>query len=208
MPNLLFYIKQGIQRKIRVNYLRLKEIPDFLVVSPGGCGTVTLIKYLENFGKSNLYFEKKYKIYGLGHTYKPSKYLIKNKIKIIIIKRDFEEIYTSMTSRGFVRNNLNTLGDLIPFMYINILKNKKKLKKKYFYYLEKFYINWEKYPSESVLTLEYPKFFIDQVYQNKIKKFLNIDSESFLLNFPKFQRYNKDKNFIDPSSITAQELNK
>ena len=54
MPNLLFYIKQGIQRKIKVNYLRLKEIPDFLVVSPGGCGTVTLIKYLEKFRKSNL----------------------------------------------------------------------------------------------------------------------------------------------------------
>ena len=53
MPNLLVYIKRGIQRKIKVNYLKLEEVPDFLVVSPGGCGSVSLIKYLENFGKSN-----------------------------------------------------------------------------------------------------------------------------------------------------------
>ena len=49
MPNLLVYIKRGIQRKIKVNYLKLEEVPDFLVVSPGGCGSVSLIKYLENF---------------------------------------------------------------------------------------------------------------------------------------------------------------
>ena len=109
MPNLLVYIKRGIQRKIKVNYLKLKEIPDFLIISPGGCGSVSLIKYLENFGKSNLYIEKKYKTHGLAHIYKPSNFLLKNKIKIIIIKRDFEDIYASMTSRGFVRNNLNTL---------------------------------------------------------------------------------------------------
>ena len=51
-----------------------------------------------------------------------------------------------MASRGFVRNSLNTFGDLIPFMYINIFKNKRKLKNKYLKYLTKFYINWEKYP--------------------------------------------------------------
>ncbi len=91
MPNLLAYIKRGIQRKIKVNHLKLKEIPDFLLVSPGGCGSANLAKYLENFGKSNLYIEKKYKIFGLGHIYKPSNFLIKNKIKIILIKRDFED---------------------------------------------------------------------------------------------------------------------
>ena len=80
MPNLLVYIKRGIVRKIQVNFLSLKEIPDFLVVSPGGCGSVNLIKYLENFGKSNLYFEKKYKVFGLGHIYKPSNFIFKNKI--------------------------------------------------------------------------------------------------------------------------------
>ena len=208
MPNLLVYIKRGIQRKIKVNYLKLKEVPDFLVVSPGGCGSVSLIKYLENFGKSNLYIEKKYKTHGLGHIYKPSNFLFKNKIKIIIIKRDFEDIYDSMTLRGFVRNSLNTLGDSIPFMYINIFKNKKKLKKKYFNYLTKFYINWEKYPQESSLVLEYPKFYHDPVNQNEIKRFLNIRSDTFLANFPKFERYKKGKNFIDPSTIISKQIYK
>ena len=208
MPNLLVYIKRGIQRKIKVNYLKLKEIPDFLVVSPGGCGSVSLIKYLDNFGKSNLYIERKYKTYGLAHIYKPSNFLLKNKIKIIIIKRDFEDIYASMTSRGFVRNNLNILGDLIPFMYINIFKNKNKLKKKYFNYLTRFYNNWEKYPQEYTLVLEYPKFYRDPVYHNEIKRFLNINSDAFLVKFPKFERYKKSKNFVDPSSIIASEIYK
>mgnify|MGYP001165302975 FL=1 len=208
MPNLLVYIKRGIQRKIKVNYLKLKEIPDFLVVSPGGCGSVSLIKYLDNFGKSNLYIETKYKTHGLAHIYKPSNFLLKNKIKIIIIKRDFEDIYASMTSRGFVRNNLNILGDLIPFMYINIFKNKEKLKKKYFNYLTKFYNNWEKYPQESTLVLEYPKFYHDPVYHNEIKRFLNIRNDAFLVKFPKFERYKKGKNFVDPSFIIAREIYK
>ena len=206
MPNLLVYIKRGIQRKIKVNYLKLKEIPDFLIISPGGCGSVSLIKYLDNFGKSNLYIETKYKTHGLGHIYKPSNFLLKNKIKIIIIKRDFEDIYASMTSRGFVRNNLNILGDLIPFMYINIFKNKKKLKKKYFKYLTKFYNNWKKYPQEYTLVLEYPKFYYDQDYHNEIKRFLNIYSDDFLVNFPKFERYKKGLNFVDPSTIIAKKI--
>ena len=208
MPNLLVYIKRGIQRKIKVNYLKLKEIPDFLIISPGGCGSVSLIEYLDNFGKSNLYIETKYKTHGLAHIYKPSNFLLKNKIKIIIIKRDFEDIYASMTSRGFVRNNLNILGDLIPFMYINIFKNKKKLKKKYFNYLTKFYNNWEKYPQESTLVLEYPKFYHDPVYHNEIKRFLNIRNDAFLVKFPKFERYKKEKNFVDPSFIISREIYK
>ena len=122
VPNLLVYIKRGIERKIQVNFLNLKEIPEFLVVSPGGCGSVNLIRYLENFGKSNLYFERKYKIFGLGHIYKPSNFLFRNKVKVIIIKRDFEDIYNSMESRGFIRNSLNVLGDTLPFIYMNILE--------------------------------------------------------------------------------------
>ena len=103
-------------------------MPDFLVVSAGGCGSVSLIKYLENFGKSNLYFERNYKIFGLGHIYKPTNFHFRNKVKVIIIKRDFEDIQNSMKSRGFIRNTLNVFGDPFPFMYLNILKNKKKIK--------------------------------------------------------------------------------
>ena len=201
MPNLLVYIKRGIQRKIQVNFLNLQETPDFLVVSPGGCGSVTLIKYLENFGKSNLYFEKKYKIFGLGHIYKPSNFLFKNKVKILIIKRDFEEIYESMKSRGFIRNSLNTFGDTLPFVYMNILKNEKRLKKKYLIYLKKFYSNWKQYNKDLMFEVDYHQLYRDLDCRIKIKEFLSIKNDIFLNEFPKFKKYNKDKDFKDPSSI-------
>ena len=201
MPNLFVYFKRGIQRKIQVNFLNLQEKPDFLVVSPGGCGSVTLIQYLENFGKSNLYFEKKYKILGLGHIYKPSNFLFKNKVKILIIKRDFEEIYESMKSRGFIRNALNTFGDTLPFVYMNILKNEKRLKKKYLIYLKKFYSNWKKYDKDLMFEVDYYQLYRDLDCRIKIKKFLSIKNDIFLNEFPKFEKYNKDKEFKDPSSL-------
>ena len=206
MPNLLLYVKRGIQRKIQVNFLNLQEIPEFLVVSPGGCGSISLIKYLENFGKSNLYFERKYKIFGLGHIYKPSNFLYRNKIKVIIIKRDCEDIYNSMESRGFIRNSLNLFGDTLPFMYMNILKNKKKLKKKYLSYLKKFYFNWRKYHQKLILEINYTQLYKDLDCRIKIKDFLSIKDDAFLNNFPKFERYKKDKDFIDPSSILSRDI--
>lgn len=206
MPNLLVYIKRGIVRKIRVNFLSLKEIPDFLVVSPGGCGSVNLIKYLENFGKSNLYFEKKYKVFGLGHIYKPSNFIFKNKIKIIIIKRDFEEIYKSMESRGFIRNAFNIFGDTLPFAYINIFKDKKKLKKKYLNYLNKFYFNWNNYDKSLILEVNYPQLYEDLDCRKNIKKFLSIKNDNFIKNFPNFKRYEKDKNFVDPSTTLMRDI--
>ena len=206
MPNLLVYIKRGIARKLQLNFLNLKEIPDFLVVSADGCGSVSLIKYLENFGKSNLYFERNYKIFGLGHIYKPTNFHFRNKVKVIIIKRDFEDIYNYMKSRGCIRNTLNVFGDPFPFMYMNILKNKKKLKKKYLRYLEKFYFNWRKYNQELILELEYPKFYQDFDCRIKIKNFLDIKDDTFLKNFPKFEKYKKDKNFIDPSTILMRDI--
>jgi hypothetical protein len=206
MPNLLVYIKRGIVRKIQVNFLSLKEIPDFLVVSPGGCGSVNLIKYLENFGKSNLYFEKKYKVFGLGHIYKPSNFIFKNKIKIIIIKRDFEEIYKSMESRGFIRNAFNIFGDTLPFAYINIFKDKKKLKKKYLNYLNKFYFNWNNYDKSLILEVNYPQLYEDLDCRKNIKKFLSIKNDNFIKNFPNFKRYEKDKNFVDPSTTLMRDI--
>ena len=62
MPNLLVYIKRGIQRKIKVNHLKLKEIPDFLLVSPGGCGSATLGKYLEKYKKTFINLSHEFQI--------------------------------------------------------------------------------------------------------------------------------------------------
>ncbi len=206
MPNLLVYCKRGIFRRLKVNYFSLKEKMDFLVVSPGGCGTVSLIKYLDDFGKSNLYFERKYKIFGTSHLYKPPNFFFKNNIKVILIKRDYEGIYNSITSRGFIRHGLNILGDCFPFMYKDIFKDKKKLKQKYFRYLDKFYNNWSKYKKELVLELNYPNFYHDADTQKKIKNFLSINNENFLKNFPKFKKYDKIKNFTDPSTSLMRQI--
>ena len=206
MPNLLVYCKRGIFRRLKVNYFSLKEKMDFLVVSPGGCGTVSLIKYLDDFGKSNLYFERKYKIFGTSHLYKPPNFFFKNNIKVILIKRDYEGIYNSITSRGFIRHSLNILGDCFPFMYKDIFKDKKKLKQKYFRYLDKFYNNWSKYKKELVLVLNYPNFYQDADTQKKIKNFLSINNGNFLKNFPKFKKYDKIKNFTDPSTSLMRQI--
>ena len=59
MPNLFVLVKRGIDYKIKNSFLDIPEKIDTLVVSPGGCGSTNLIKFLDQFCKSNLYFEKK-----------------------------------------------------------------------------------------------------------------------------------------------------
>lgn len=193
MPSLLVYPFRGLIRKFKVQFLSFKEIPECLVISPGGCGSNTLVLYLNTFIKSNIYFEKKYKFFGLSHIYKPNYFLKENKIKIILIKRNFKDIFNSLMSRGFIRNSLNLLGDFFPFVYINILKNKIYLKQKFFKYLELFYINWKNYDKKYILNIEY-----DFLYKNKktaklIKEFLDIKSSKFIKYFPKYKKYKKKK---------------
>ena len=205
MPSLLIYPIRGLKRKFQVNSLSFKNTPDCLIISPGGCGSNSLIKYLDRYVKSNIYFEKKYKFFGLGHIYKPNSYLIKNKIKIILIRRNYYEIYNSMKSRGFIRNTLSFFGDCFPFMYINIFNNKKKLKRKYFTYLNFFYNNWKGYNQNYILNLNYKSLYKDKKVQLKIKKFLNIKEKYFVKNFPKYKKYKK-KDFIDPSTILSRKI--
>tara|TARA_Y100000591_G_scaffold237269_1_gene207961 strand:- start:211 stop:837 length:627 start_codon:yes stop_codon:yes gene_type:complete len=205
MPSLFVYPLRGLKTRIKISFLNLNEKPDCLVVSPGGCGTITLINYLNKFKKTNLYIEKKYKL-NLRHIYKPSNFLKKNNIKIILIKRDFEGIYNSMKSRNFIRNGLNNLGDLFPFMYINFLKDEKKLKKKYFLFLNFFYSNWKNYDNEYILRINFKDLYDNKKSKNKIKKFLNINNKNFLENFPKYKRYVKSDKFIDPSTKQSKKI--
>ena len=205
MPSLFVYPLRGLQTKIKISFLNLNEKPDCLVVSPGGCGTITLINYLNKFKKTNLYIEKKYKI-NLRHIYKPSNFLKKNNIKIILIKRDFQSIYNSMKSRGFIRNGLSNLGDLFPFMFINLFKDEKKLKKKYFLFLNLFYSNWNNYDTKYILRINFKDLYSNDKSINKIKKFLNINKKNFIKNFPKFKRYIKSDKFIDPSTKQSKKI--
>ena len=58
MTSLLVYPLRGVLRKFQVTTMSFEEKPECLVVSPGGCGTVSLINHLNKHVKSNLYFEK------------------------------------------------------------------------------------------------------------------------------------------------------
>ena len=206
MPNLLVLSKRGIDYKIKNNFLNIPEKIDCLIISPGGCGSTNLIKYLDQYCKSNLYFEKKYKIFALAHLYKPPPSFFKNKVKIILLKRNINQIYKSMKSRGFIRNALNTYGDILPFLYINILKNEKNLKKKFLHNLKIFYSNWKMYPKNEILTIRYDDLYSKSSEKNRIYKFLNLDNKKFLLRFPKHKKYKKDKHFVDPSTALMKKI--
>ena len=205
MPNLLIYPIRGIKRRFFINFLNLIEKPECLVISPGGCGSITLIKFLDKFTKSNIYFEKKYKI-SIGHNYKPSQIFYKKKIRVILIKRNLEEIYNSIKSRTSIRNALNLYGDLFPFIYINILKDEANLKKKFLKYLRFFYNNWNNYNKDLLLKINYEDLYFNDKTKYKIKKFLNIKNKKFVSNFPKYKKYKKDKKFIDPSTILSKKI--
>ncbi|MFL2903164.1 MAG: sulfotransferase domain-containing protein [Candidatus Pelagibacter sp.] len=206
MPNLLVLTKRGIDYKIKNNFLNIPEKIDCLIISPGGCGSTNLIKYLNKYCKSNLYFEKKYKIFALGHLYKPPPSFFKNKVKIILLKRNINQIYKSMKSRGFIRNALNTYGDMFPFLYINIFKNQKNLKNKFLNNLRVFYSNWNTYPKKQILKINYNDLYTKLSEKKKIFKFLNLNNKNFLNKFPKHKRYKKDKNFVDPSTALMKKI--
>ena len=72
--------------------------------------------------------------------------------------------------------------------------------------MDKFYDNWGKYKKELVLEIDYPNFYKDVDTQKKIQTFLDINNENFLKNFPGFQKYNKNKNFVDPSSTLMRKI--
>ena len=110
-----------------------------------------------------------------------------------------------MKSRGFIRNALNTYGDLFPFLYINILKNEKNLKKKFIFKVKKFYSNWKIYPKNDVLTINYKNLY-SQKSKNLIFRFLNLKNKKFLKKFPKYKKYVKDKNFFDPSTSLMKKI--
>ena len=170
MPNLLVLTKRGINYKIKNNFLNIPEKVDCLIISPGACGSTNLIIHLDKYCKSNLYFERKYKIFALGHLYKPPPSFFKKKIKIILLKRNVNQIYKSMKSRGFIRNALNTYGDLFPFLYINVLKSEKNLKEKFIRNVKKFYTNWKIYPKNKILIIDYNKLIHRKL---KKKEYLN-----------------------------------
>ena len=194
---------QLFQRGFKNRYLRKIYIPenklDCIINHPGGCGGVTLSKHINQFQYTNYHIEKEYGYQkAIAHLIKPPSVFYKKKIKVIILKRDLNEIYNSLKKRGFLRNSLVWYGDLLPFRFFN--NDEKKLKEKFIGYLEKFYENWEKYPDSLKIVINYPNIFQSTDDQNSLKLFLNIKDQKFIENFPKFDPYAYEKDFIDPSS--------
>ena len=111
-----------------------------------------------------------------------------------------------MKSRGFIRNALNTYGDLFPFLYINILKSEKNLKEKFIRNLKKFYTNWKIYPKNKILIIDYNKLYSQKTEKKRIFKFLNLKNKDFLKKFPKYKKYVKDRNFVDPSTPLMRKI--
>ena len=112
-----------------------------------------------------------------------------------------------MFSRGFIRNNLNILGDCFPFLFINLFKDKNKLKKKYYKYLTFFYNNWKNYNKKNLLIVNFKDLYRNSIESKKIKKFLLIKDSKFLIKFPKYKRYPR-KNHVDPSTILINKIYK
>ena len=208
MPNLISLTARSLKTRIQNNFLKLPEKPKCVIVSPGGCGSVNLIKYLEKYCKSNLYFEKKYDISILGHLYKPPNSFFKNNVKVIVLKRNFNEIFESMKTRGFIRNGLITYGDLIPYLYTNLYKDNNKLKKRFVKYLNFFYSNWKLYPKNLKLEINYKDLYSKKISKHRIANFLSIKNKEFLKKFPTYKKYNKTRNFIDPSTLLSKEIEK
>ena len=111
-----------------------------------------------------------------------------------------------MKNRGFIKNSLNTYGDLFPFLYINIFKNEKNLKKKFINNLKIFYSNWNLYPKEQILKINYNDLYSKVSVKKKIFKFLNLNNKNFLDKFPNYKRYKKDEKFIDPSTPLMKKI--
>jgi len=190
MPSYFNLFIRGFKRKYLLNHLIfLPDIKiDVIVCSPGGCGNVTLNNYLENYCVSNN-FLKKNSIYehALMHIPRPLSCMEKKKIKIILLKRDFEEIYQSHKKRGFLRNALVWYGDMFSFYKY---KNENYLKKKFFRFLKQYYEAWDQYSSELKLDINYNELWHSA---EKIKNFLNINSLEFVDKFPKYEPYDYKK---------------
>lgn len=189
MANYFQLFFRGFKRKYLLKYLiNLKETKiDVVVCSPGGCGNVTLNNHLEKYCLSNNGLTRLYsKKYSLMHLFKPLPFMIKRRIKIILIKRDLEEIYNSHKKRGFLRNSLIWYGDMFSFYKF---KNEDYKKKKFISYLKKYYQNWETYPSDIKLEINYKDLWNSS---EKIGKFLKINSPHFIETFPTYKPYKYD----------------
>ena len=68
------------------------------------------------------------------------------------------------------------------------------------------YLNWKKYHHELKLEVNYPQLYESLDCKMKIKNFLSLKDDTFLKNFPPFEKYKRDKDFLDPSTTLMRDI--
>lgn len=142
---------------------------DLLIVSTGGVATTTLINYLKLYKKVNDENDKD----GLKHLNK-FPFIFKKNLKILYIYGNYEKIYNSLKRRNIFQSQMVKLG--CPLCYL--LRGS----------IEKFFFKLciskqikEFRSKKNVYVLKF-----ENMWENKeeLKKFLEIENNNFIKNFP------------------------
>ena len=157
-----------------INYSSPKSISkdsniDLLIVSPGGVATTTLINYLKLYKKVNDENDRD----GYKHLNK-FPFISKADLKILYIYGNYEKIYNSLKRRNIFQSQMVKLGCPLCYLFrgavekfffkICIDKQIKEFKEKKNVYALKFENLWEN--------------------KEELKKFLEIENNDFIKNFP------------------------
>ncbi len=145
---------------------------EVLVVSPGGVATTFLLNYLNGFVSVNDPHD------GDGLKHLPGLPLMREGegVKVLFISGDPNDVYASIKRRGWVEVQGAKLGSLMTvvlrggfqkYMFIRSVKAQER--------------RWRQCGVRDLLFIDY-----DEIWENveKIGKFIGIDDEGFVKNFP------------------------
>ena len=151
-----------------------KRIPkdmdlDLLIVSTGGVATTTLINYFKLYKKVNDENDKD----GYKHLNK-FPFIFKENLKILYIYGNYEKIYNSLKRRNIFQSQMVKLGCPLCYLLRGSIE-------RFFF---KFCINKQIKEFRSKKNVYALKF--ENIWENKeeLKRFLEIDNNDFVKNFP------------------------
>ena len=142
---------------------------DLLIVSTGGVATTTLINYLKLYKKVNDENDRD----GYKHLNK-FPFIFKENLKILYIYGNYEKIYNSLKRRNIFQSQMVKLGCPLCYLLRGSIE-------RFFF---KFCINKqirEFRSKKNVYTLKFENMWENKV---EIKKFLEIEDNDFIKNFP------------------------
>lgn len=151
-------------------FREFEDIPEFLVVSPGGVATTMLIDYLSHYVSLNDKDDED----GLKHPPNLPR-SIGDSVKIIYVYGDSEEIYESLRRRGWVDLQGAKLGCLLCVLSRGPLQ--KTLFMRAVDRQKQYFLNAKK----NVMLLRYEDIWDSA---EEIRSFLGIDAPEFVEIFP------------------------